>query len=101
MSDQMARYRINRQNLLRYLDQRARELGEPRKPASNRKVAESIGVSHTLLQQIKGNKGSNRKPKTHVNMETARTFEIAFAVPSGVLFVPEASYVPEDKVHAA
>lgn len=101
MKDQMTRYWIKRQSLIRYLDQRARELGSKKAPASDRRVAESIGVSHTLLQQIRRNRGSNGKPKTHVNMETARTFEVAFEVPTGVLFLDEVSYELQDAPQAA
>lgn len=101
MKDQMPRYWIKRQTLIRYLDQRAKELGSKKVPASDRRVAESVGVSHTLLQQIRRNRGSNGKPKTHVNMETARTFEVAFEVPTGVLFLDQVSYELQDVPHAA
>lgn len=98
--DDMPQYRINRSNMLRYLAQKGRELKRAGGRGSDREIAAEIGVSHTLISQIKNNRDSSGKPKAYVNMETARLFEIALHVPPGVLFAPVVSPVASDTLKA-
>lgn len=98
--DDMPQYRIKRGNMLRYLAQKSRELKKAGGTGSNREIAAEVGVSHTLISQIKNNRDSSGKPKNYVNMETARMFEIALHVPPGVLFSPVVSSVASDSLKA-
>ena len=78
------KYRINRRVFNRYLAQETSELG------SERKVAQSVGVSHTLIRFIRRGRDDRNAPKTHVNLATARLFEAAWDMPRDVCFVAEA-----------
>lgn len=78
MSDPAVKMRINRRAFRQYYDVALRKYG------STRRIAERVGVSHTLVHNILG-----KPSKTHVNLDTADRFEEFFGAPRGIVFVPE------------
>lgn len=78
MTDPAVKMRINRRVFQQYLDVALRKHG------SVRRIANHVGVSHTLVHQI-----ANKRGKTHVNLDTACRFEEFFESPRGIIFTPE------------
>ena len=63
--------------------------GLRRRFASERKMAEAAGVSHTLVQQLRTGKDSAGRPKKYVNLCTAQQMETAWDIPPSLVFMPE------------
>lgn len=77
------KYKVNHRVFMQFYRQEKAQVG------SERKLAESLGLSHTTLQLIRNRKDSRGIPKTHVNLATARLIEAAWGIPKDVAFVPE------------
>lgn len=78
MADHPVKMRINRRAFQQYYDIALRKHG------SRRRIANHVGVSHTLVYNI-----LSKANKTHVNLDTADRFEEFFGAPKGIVFVPE------------
>ena len=63
--------------------------GLRRRFASERKMAEAAGVSHTLVQQLRAGRDSAGRSKKYVNLYTAQQIESAWDIPAGLVFSPE------------
>ncbi|GAB3191989.1 helix-turn-helix domain-containing protein [Nesterenkonia suensis] len=77
-NDGAVRMRINKRAFEQYYSLALKKHG------SQRRVAEAVGVTHTLIGQI-----INQRNKTHVNLTTAVRFEEVFGAPSQIIFMPE------------
>lgn len=90
MADAAVKLRINRRAFEQYYNVALRKHG------SRRRIAQGVGVSHTLIYNI-----LTRRDKTHVNLDTADRFEEFFEAPRGIIFVPEVAGVGGDRMTAA
>lgn len=78
MEDQTVKARVNKKAFIQYYEMALSKHG------SQRRIAEAVGVSHTLIGQLL------RDPrKRYVNISTAANFERVFGAPKEIVFLPE------------